>query len=590
MNDITDTHKNEDPEVKERFAWTHFYMAMADKLLAFRNRREELIAGIHAIGSTVEHLAVLNDRFNDGSTGPLRDICPFTTFALFNRGLTDENRQKVAEQLARLLGVTEPVPKSFDGVPLVNNQNTWFFSFSTLRKPGDLSILWEVFARALAYADLDNGENRTAFARAYDKALTVRKVKWNLTFGLFWIRPWSYPTLDGASRKYIGETLHIPVVASSPKGCSSAGDYLAVRRSLFERFWESSSPVHSFPELSYAAWAPAESNIDNDEDGAAYRRAAPADYEVQTQDLEPDHVSHPEFYSIDSILSDGSFLTREKLEQILSRLRLKKNLILQGPPGTGKTWLARRLAYALMGIKDASRICAVQFHPNLSYEDFVRGWRPRSGSGLALVDGPFLQMAQKAQASPDMPHVVLIEEINRGTPAQIFGEMLTLLEADKREEGQALSLSYSRSDTERVYLPPNLYLIGTMNIADRSLALVDLALRRRFAFVTLEPVLDDLWQQWVQGHFAISADILAEIRKNLQEVNREIAEDPQLGPQFKLGHSFVTPPAGAQIADARAWFRDVVETEIGPLLNEYWYDVPQKAEEAKSRLLQGIAS
>ena len=168
--------------------------------------------------------------------------------------------------------------------------------------------------------------------------------------------------------------------------------------------------------------------------------------------------------------------------------------------------------------------------------------------------------------------------------------MLTLLEADKREEGQALSLSYSRSDTGRVYLPPNLYLIGTMNIADRSLALVDLALRRRFAFVTLEPVLDDLWQHWVQEQFAISADILAEIRKSLQEVNREIAEDPQLGPQFRLGHSFVTPPAGAQIADARAWFRDIVETEIAPLLNEYWYDAPQKTEEIKARLLQGFAS
>ncbi len=408
MSNMPDPHQNEAPEVDERFAWTRFYMAMADKLLAFRNRRKELMAGLHAIGSTAAgHLVVLNDRFSDGSTGPLRDICPFTTFALFNRGMTDENRQKVAEQLARLLGVTAPVPRFFDGVPLVNNQNTWFFSFSTLRTPKDLDILWEVFARALAYADLENEENRAAFARAYDKALTVRKVKWNLTFGLFWIRPLFYPTLDGASREYIEEELHIPVVASSPKGCCSAGDYLAVRRSLFERFWESSSPVHSFPELSYAAWAPAESgtdrDTDNEEDGAASRQAAPADSEVQTQDPEPGHVSHPESYSIDSIVSDGCFLTREKLEQILGRLRLKKNLILQGPPGTGKTWLARRLAYALMGAKDASRICAVQFHPNLSYEDFVRGWRPRSGSGLELVDGPFLQMAQKAQASPTGP-------------------------------------------------------------------------------------------------------------------------------------------------------------------------------------------
>ena len=406
MSNMPDPHQNENPEVDERFAWTRFYMAMADKLLAFRNRRKELMAGLHAIGSTAAgHLVVLNDRFSDGSTGPLQDICPFTTFALFNRGLSVENRQKVAEQLARLLGVTAPVPRFFDGVPLVNNQNTWFFSFSTLRTPGDLDILWEVFARALAYADLENEENRIAFARAYDNALTVRMVKWNLTFGLFWIRPLFYPTLDGASREYIEEKLHIRVVASSPKGCCSAGDYLAVRRSLFERFWKSPTPVHSFPELSYAAWAPAESGTDRDtgnvEDGATSRQAAPADPEVQAP--APDHTSRTESYSIDSIVSDGCFLTREKLEQILSRLRLKKNLILQGPPGTGKTWLARRLAYALMGAKDASRICAVQFHPNLSYEDFVRGWRPRSGSGLELVDGPFLQMAQKAQASPTGP-------------------------------------------------------------------------------------------------------------------------------------------------------------------------------------------
>ena len=147
--------------------------------------------------------------------------------------------------------------------------------------------------------------------------------------------------------------------------------------------------------------------------------------------------------------------------------------------------------------RDENKVRVVQFHPNLSYEDFVRGWRPSGNGRLDLVDGPFLEMINSDSDAPDSDYVMVIEEINRGNPAQVFGEMLTLLEADKRKETEALSLSYRRFERERVFIPDNLYVIGTMNIADRSLALVDLAFRRRFAFEELEPTFGQPWREWV---------------------------------------------------------------------------------------------
>ena len=149
-------------------------------------------------------------------------------------------------------------------------------------------------------------------------------------------------------------------------------------------------------------------------------------------------VAPIEPYSVDDILTDGCFVAREKLEKILERLRTKKNLILQGPPGTGKTWLAKRVAFALMGQRDDSKVRPVQFHPNLSYEDFIRGWRPAGDGKLTLEDGPFVEMVNAAAKDATSRYVVVIEEINRGNPAQIFGEMLTLLEVDKRTPNEAI--------------------------------------------------------------------------------------------------------------------------------------------------------
>ena len=556
-----------------RFGWTSFYEAFADKLLAFKNKRQHLVGEIHAIHARRPDLPMirLQDRFGDGSESPFRDMCPFTTIGIFNRGISDENRKALAGLLADFLGVGVPVPKSFDGIPVLNNMSSHFFSFAETREPDAIDLLWETFAIALRFAESGNDPDVWAsFVHAFDGAAQLKQVSWNLTIGLYWIRPRRFQTLDSRSQKYLKK---IGVsVESSVK--NNAEEYLTLLKMLKGKFQDESFPVRSYQGLSLAAWT-----ID------------PGDVPTpppEPQPQPPIELKTNQAYAIDSILSDGCFLDKERIEGTLQRLRDKRNLILQGPPGTGKTWLARRLAYALVGEKDDSRVQAVQFHPNLSYEDFVRGWRPSGDGQLDLVDGPFMEMIDSAKKDPEAIYVIVVEEINRGNPAQIFGEMLTLLEADKREPGEALALTYRKNTEERVYIPKNLYLIGTMNLADRSLAMVDFAFRRRFAFVMLEPVLGAPWSDWVQTNCNVDPEVLLMIGNKLSALNLTLSEDVNLGPHFQIGHSFVTPSANSRISDSKEWFRHVVETEIGPLLDEYWFDARETAQTERDRLLEGF--
>ena len=276
----------------------------------------------------------------------------------------------------------------------------------------------------------------------------------------------------------------------------------------------------------------------------------------------------------------------ERLQGILDQLREGKNLILQGPPGTGKTWLAKRLAYALMGEQDDGRLRWMQFHPNYSYEEFVQGLRP-TANGLEVASGPMMEMIEVAQADLERDYVMVIEEVNRGNPAQIFGEMLTLLEDSKRGPEHAMRLTYGEG--ESVWVPENLHVVGTMNTADRSLALVDFALRRRFAFVDLEPLLNDSWRAWMSAR-SFDVGVLNDIASNMDELNKAITQDNSLGKQFGVGHSYVTTEKRLEQlgGDARAWFRRQVERKIAPLLREYWFDDGKRAEDEASKLLEGF--
>lgn len=574
---------------KQRFEWTDFYEAVAEKLLAHADDRTPLIEGIHEIASRVPGLTYLQDKFPDGTSGPLRDICPFTTMGTFNRSMTDANRKTIAGELAKLLGVTVPVPPSFEGIPVLNNQRSWFFAYADKRGAGDIDALWKVFVAASKMVDGDQLDTRDAFIRAYDEATQVRGVAWNLSTGLYWAHPWEFLTLDSQSRHYINKRLGLNVAISGQQGPCDGRAYLKLLDDLRSRFGEDGYPVHSFPDLSLASWM-YKYRADEPVPAGDIGTNAGAEQETEGEVREVFQVAAPIVpYSVEDILKDGCFLERGEIDRLLDRLRTKKNLILQGPPGTGKTWLAKRLAFALMGQKDDSKVRAVQFHPNLSYEDFVRGWRPTGEGKLSLADGVFMEAIKAASQDPSSKFVVVIEEINRGNPAQIFGELLTLLEAGKRTPNEALELCYPDADGKRrpVHIPENLYVVGTMNIADRSLALVDLALRRRFAFVGLEPRLGQVWREWVVKECAVDPGLVADIERRITELNDQIAADARLGKQFRIGHSYVTPAHRLEAGDTKKWFQQVVETEVGPLLDEYWFDAPDEAQKAIARLTQG---
>lgn len=283
--------------------------------------------------------------------------------------------------------------------------------------------------------------------------------------------------------------------------------------------------------------------------------------------------------------ANAIFLDRADIERLLSQLTRKKALVLQGPPGTGKTFIAQRLAWLLAQERSIERIEAVQFHQSYGYEDFVRGYRPTEDGGFVLRDGPFLEFCKRAREDADRPYVLLIDEINRGNLSGIFGELLMLIEADKRSEQWAVRLAYPRGVGERFHVPENLYLIGTMNTADRSLALVDYALRRRFAFFTVEPAFGHPQFRRHLEDRRVPASFRTRIGERLAALNETIAGDSDLGSGFRIGHSYFCDPPSGESPDHGRWFEEVVSFDIGPLLDEYWFDRPEKAPEAVANLL-----
>jgi hypothetical protein len=285
-------------------------------------------------------------------------------------------------------------------------------------------------------------------------------------------------------------------------------------------------------------------------------------------------------YSLDDALRE-LFLSREEVEDLLLLWRAKRNIILQGPPGVGKSFAAHRLAYALMGIEDRDKVGFVQFHQSYSYEDFVEGFRPAQ-QGFELKPGKFVEFCRKAEADPTHTHVFIIDEINRGNLSKTLGELMLLIEPDKRDPKWAMPLA---SGKVPFHVPSNVYIMGLMNTADRSLAVVDYALRRRFAFVSLMPNLGaPRFDEHLEA-LGIGPDVRRTLRTRVGELNDEIIGDTiNLGPGFAIGHSFFCA-APADGESDETWYRRIVRTELVPLLQEYWFDAPDKAETWKARLL-----
>lgn len=817
----------------QTFSWTAFYMEFADKLLQYKDKRPELL---QLIKSVYDGLEMRYPFMDHGQL--LDDICPFTVFGCFNKGITNKNRIAIMEELRNKLGITSEVPIEFEGIPVLNNMKAWFFGYKADRKSEDIPNLWKLFEAGINYADNPTEISKAAFITIYDIVRKQLGVKWNQTVGLYWIRPFSYLNLDDPNRKYLtrdgGPYTENIVKISSLKQPPVAKTYLDLIDACKNLFNQYDSQQHSFPELSNAAWEKSGSSdlmvkksnasflkwfvpiinalkslggtatpeqvrnqiisdlhlsdevinekrgktetkkFDNEvafarnymtyegfigksqrgiwtltEKGLTepmtdevaseiflkwvdilkVRRESEGDLlhderninekrywlftpgknssqwdefyaqgiigvnwdemgdlkQYQSKDamksrmkelygqeysyvnstlatwqfaneMQPGDIvyakkgvhliigrgiiestyifddSRQEFkhihkvqwtyhgewehpgqavvktltdittymdyvqklealfigeetidvtkeeieviyptYTEDDFLSEV-FIDEERYNTLVHLLRTKKNIILQGVPGVGKTFTAKRLVYAIMGEKDSSRVMMVQFHQSYSYEDFIMGFRPCE-DGFELTPGSFYQFCKMAQDDDERDYFFIIDEINRGNLSKIFGELLMLIEKDKR--GEKMRLLYAN---ELFAVPRNLYIIGMMNTADRSLAMIDYALRRRFAFFELEPAFDS------EGFKALLLEAnhakFNALVEQVKALNEFIGNDESLGDGFKIGHSYFC--TDEEVTDE--WLMTVLKYELLPLLNEYWFDEKSKIEQWSRKL------
>ncbi len=815
------------------FTWADYYAEFADKLLLFKNDRASLL---ELIKKEYDNLGMKNPFTENGE--PIEDICPFTVFGSFNKGIKDENRIAIMSAIGNKLGVKADVPQTFDGIPVLNNLRAWFFGYEADRKPDDISNLWDLFEAALTFADNPSEVSKSEFIRCYDLVSQQLGIKWNITMGLYWVRPYVYLNLDETNRKYLLDKespLADPLKAISLlKQLPQANDYLELVEVCNYYFNKEGALFRSFPELSFHAWktkafeseekkfstanflkwfAPIiealrklggdgtpeevrkqiiadmaltdeivnetrgksevkkfdnevafarnylayEGFIDKSERGlwkltergktepmdeelasdifnkwmeihkerrerneesatgdisqnevrywiyapgersrkwdefydqgimgigwdelgdlkqypskdamktklkevyggeVSYTNSAHATWqfanEMQPGDIvfakkgmhkiigrgivqsgyfydasrdeyqhlheikwthsgEWDHPGQAVLKTLTDITSytdyvhklenlflddeteideleikeikysdyrDADFLVEvfmepERYETLVNLLKNKKNVILQGPPGVGKTFIAKRLAYSIMGKRDTSRVMMVQFHQSYSYEDFIMGYRPVK-DGFELAAGPFYEFCKKAQVDDENDYFFIIDEINRGNLSKIFGELLMLIENDKR--GEKLRLLYAN---ELFSVPKNVHIVGMMNTADRSLAMIDYALRRRFAFFDLKPAFDSVGFRALMVESANPK--LEALVEEIKALNEYISREETLGEGFRIGHSYLC--ANAEVTDD--WLMSVVEHEIIPLLNEYWFDERTKIEQWINRL------
>ena len=679
------------PTLQSNYEWVNVYTRLADKLLEFKQNRPELIVHIkNAFAAAGMKLPTLERKGHE-----LTDICPFTFFGLFNKRLTDNNRKKILSFILRELGIDLQSPSSFDGIPVLNPQMATFYWFAGERDEMDIPTLWEMFAVAIEYADSPTKDNRDEFIQLYDQCQTQKGINWNLSIGLFWIRPLTYLSLDGRNRWFIetnSELSGIPnLIKENQSDAPSASDYFRITERVSQII--SNSPRYdNFITFSHYVWLESE-RVNQERKSGRERKLmeltvvngqyhvdidiTPEEWEEMLQQKSifnekalqmvltwyqcPGHksstkevmerryprlkgspyngivknlgksiIAHLNRFEVkrqetqqdtywcipfegwynengqfvwklrkelvraieelglaespapeadmleeEDIPSYGKeeflqevYLSEGKYDELLAKLKQKKNIILQGAPGVGKTFSARRLAWSMMGCKDDTRVKMIQFHQSYSYEDFIMGFRP-NGSDFVLKYGPFYQFCKKAAADTENDYFFIIDEINRGNLSKIFGELFMLMESHYRGSEHAMPLLYS---DEHFYIPKNLYIIGMMNTADRSLAMLDYALRRRFAFFELEPAFrSEVFVRFLQS---AGNKKLEQLIQTIEQLNTEICRDDSLGKGFRIGHSYfcLEEPLTDEL------LQSIVNYELIPLLEEYWFDEPEKVE------------
>lgn len=705
----------------KRFQWTSFYMELASALLKYKNNRSELIGILKTIFSDAE----MNFPFKEKGKEVYEDICPFTVFGSFNKGITNANRIALLEQFAKQFSIKAAVPTEFDGIPVVMNLSAWFFAYKENRGEHDIDNLWELLEKAIAYSDEASADNKNAFITAYDTVSKQKMIKWNITMGLYWVRPYTFINLDSTNRAFITDVDNMPhyfttIFSDINKGIPDGTSYLFMCEQAKNALKQKEYEYHSFPELSYCAWKnnqetpdePATNGVDSNVKEIDYWIYSPGDNacmwdefynlgimgigwddvtdlkeftskeeiknymkkvydpsysyknnahclwqfanEIKIGDVifvkkgmhkiigkgvvtseyiydsaretykhirkvewtnkgewehpgqavmktltcispYPDYVQRLLSLFAEDILEETSeqieikyppytkddFLNKVYMDEdtyntLTELLEAKYNVILQGAPGVGKTFAAKRLAYSIMGQKDTSRVAMVQFHQSYSYEDFIQGYRP-SKDGFELVNGAFYKFCKEAEEDNERPYFFIIDEINRGNLSKILGELMMLIEKDKR--GEKIKLLYSN---EWFTVPQNVRIIGMMNTADRSLALMDYALRRRFAFFDFAPAFSS---EGFKNYLSEKdSPKLEKLIAAVESLNSTISTDESLGDGFRIGHSYFC--TDDEITDE--WLKSVVEYEVIPLIKEYWFDEPTKVRDWSATLRSAI--
>ena len=708
---------NDKRKEKTNFIWVDFYMELASALLEYENNRSELIE----ILKTIFADAGMNFPFKEKGKEMYEDICPFTIFGSFNKGITNANRIALLEQFAKQFSITATVPTEFDGIPVVMNLSAWFFAYKENRGEHDIDNLWDLLEKAIAYSDEASVDNKNAFITVYDRVTKQKNIKWNITMGLYWVRPYTFINLDSTNRAFITDVDNMPhyfttIFSAINKGLPDGTSYLFMCEQAKNALKQKEYDYHSFPELSYCAWknsqaTPDESKVnrvdsnvketdywiyspgDNacmwdefyklgimgigwndvtdlkefaskeeikdymksvydpsysyknnahclwqfaneikegdvvfakkgmhkivgkgvvtsdyiyDASRETYRHIRKVEWQnrgewelqkqtvmktltcispypdfVQTllalfeeddseENTEQKEIKYPQ-YSNDDFLNEV-YMDEDTYNTLTELLEAKYNVILQGAPGVGKTFAAKRLAYSIMGQKDTSRVAMVQFHQSYSYEDFIQGYRP-SKDGFKLVNGAFYKFCKEAEEDNERPYFFIIDEINRGNLSKILGELMMLIEKDKR--GEKIKLLYSN---EWFTVPQNVRIIGMMNTADRSLALMDYALRRRFAFFDFAPAFSS---EGFKNYLAEKdSPKLEKLIATVESLNSTISTDESLGDGFRIGHSYFC--TDDEVTDE--WLKSVVEYEVIPLIKEYWFDEPTKVRDWSATL------